>query len=389
MSYYVVKDGSKTEIASFLIDINTTSEKVAINTVLTFQHSGEQWKDTGMLNKDLIPVSRSTHHGRIEHMLHYGKEVTGYYYDETIKEKTTINESVTQPYFDAYTYPYLLGMLPLKQGYKADLPVYDYKPGSTTNINLARIREVKSNRFISSLTGEHAVWQVSVTEEASGDHYEYYIDKKNRRIWKIEIHSRNENFLLIDNEIDFNPFTTNFDKQATLDMITNGNCVIRGEVFARDNENEGLLKGMAIANINRKQYAPAGTSVILIPYTPYFEEWVKLNESARKKGRAVPLSKEAAGCIKVATVYDDEGHFEFVNLMPGSYLIYTEFGYEHTTTRTEVIGYTDTYINGMFQGSAANTETSRYGVNAVASVKRTVLLERPGETMVIKLRRTR
>jgi hypothetical protein len=84
----------------------------------------------------------------------------------------------------------------------------------------------------------------------------------------------------------------------------------------------------------------------------------------------VPLAKDAAACIKTTTVYDQEGHFEFTNLMPGEYLLYTEFGYTHTTTRTEVIGYTDTYINGMFQGSAANTQTYKYGTSAVAGIKK-------------------
>lgn len=90
------------------------------------------------------------------------------------------------------------------------------------------------------------------------------------------------------------------------------------------------------------------------------------------------MSKDAAACIKVAAVYDDKGSFEFVNLMAGEYLLYTEFGYVHTSVRTEIVGYTDTYINGMFQGSSANTEVNRYSSNAVAGIKRWWRLRRMG-----------
>lgn len=74
--------------------------------------------------------------------------------------------------------------------------------------------------------------------------------------------------------------------------------------------------------------------------------------------------------------------------MPGDYLLYTEFGYIHTSSRTEVIGYTDTYINGMFQGSSANTTTSSYSTNASAHVKKIVTIDKEGEEVTIKLKKT-
>ena len=100
------------------------------------------------------------------------------------------------------------------------------------------------------------------------------------------------------------------------------------------------------------------------------------------------MPREAAECIKVAPVYDSEGHFEFVNLMPGEYLIYTEFGYTHTGVKTEVTGYTDTYINGMFQGSRENTTAYGYSSNASAAVKKIVTIEKEGEQLTVKLKKT-
>lgn len=388
MAYYAISGGSKTEICSFTIDIQSAGKTLSVYTALRFLHSNEQWLDTCISDGDSFqPIYRSSRNKDKELVLKYGKEVTGYYFDKKTQKKNTIKEAVQGSYFDNYTYPYLLGLLPLNAGYKTDLSIYDYKPGNSINIKKARIGEVKSNIYKSSLTGEHKVWQVTVFDGPAGDRQVYYIDKENRRIWKIEIWANGQQLLLIYKEIDFNPFKSRFDKEETLRMITSGTGVISGEVFARDNQ--APIKGIAILNVNKKQFAKAGTSVILIPYTDYFKEWIKLNEASRKKGLSIPLAREAAECIKVTTVYDDKGSFEFVNLMPGDYLLYTEFGYVHTASRTEVIGYTDTYINGMFQGSTANTQSYSYNTNASASIKKVVTINKAGENVSVKLRKTR
>jgi hypothetical protein len=389
MGYYVWNEGKWTEIYSFSYEIQTTSTTLSVFTQLKALYSTDLWTDTAISEAATFrPIYRSSVNNDKEYVLRFGKEISGYYYDKKSKKRAVVNETAGKPFFDSYTYPYLLGLLPLNSGYKQDLPVYEYKPGRTDQVKLAKIQSVKNNVFNSQLTGEHKVWQVSVLEEATNDQYEYYIDKDDRRIWKIDIRSGKQQLLLVNKEIDYNPFTKPFDKEETLRLITGGTSVISGQAFARDNENEGLLKGMAILNINKKQFARQGTTIVLIPYTPFFKEWIQLNEASRKKGRSIPLPKDAAACIKVATVYDSKGNFEFVNLMPGDYLLYTEFGYVHTSHRTEVVGYTDTYINGMFQGTSANTEVNTYATNAAASIKKTVSISKEGETVSVKLKKT-
>lgn len=390
MGYYVWNENKWAELYSFAYDIHATPKTVSVYTHLKSLYSEDQWTDTAVSEAGTFkPIYRSSFSNEKEYVLRFGQDVSGYYYDKKNKKKEAIKEAAGNSFFESYTYPYLLSLLPLSSGYKKDLPVYEYKPGRSDHVKLARIQSVKTNLYVSQLTGEHKVWQVSVLEEATNDQYEYYIDKVDRRIWKIEIRSGNQNLLLLNKEIDFNPFTKPFNKEETLQLITGGNAVISGQAFARDNENEGLLKGMAVLNINKKQYARQGTTIVLIPYTPFFKEWIKLNEASRKKGRSIPLPKEAAACIKVATVYDDKGNFEFVNLMPGDYLLYTEFGYVHTSHRTEVVGYTDTYINGMFQGTSANTQVNTYATNAAASIKKVVTISKEGETVAVKLKKTR
>lgn len=74
--------------------------------------------------------------------------------------------------------------------------------------------------------------------------------------------------------------------------------------------------------------------------------------------------------------------------MPGDYLLYTEFGYTHTAHATEVVGYTDTYINGLFLGSSPNTVTYQYNTNAAANVKKVVTIKKEKEKLEVKLKKT-
>lgn len=388
MAYYYIDGGSKLEICSFLIDVSQRNNQLAVYTKLFFISTGDTWVDTSISDwNSLTPVYRSSHNKDREYVLRYGKEVTGYYLDKKTKQRKKITEPVSEGFVDSYSYPYLLGMLPLASGYRTDFSVYEYKPDNKGNVKKVRIREVKSNNYESNLTGDHKVWQVSVLEEATGDSYDYYIDKENRRIWKIDVVSGGRRFQLIDKEIDYNPFTTTFDKAATMKMITAGNSVISGQIFARDNQ--AGIKGIAVLNVNKRQFAAEGTSVILIPYTAFFKEWQKLNRKSRKTGRAVPLPKDVADCMKVTTVYGDDGRFEFVNLQPGEYLLYTEFQYTHQSTHTEVIGYTDTYINGMFQGTTANTTSYGVASAATATVQEVVTIKKDGDKLSVKLKKTR
>ncbi|HEX6431629.1 MAG TPA: hypothetical protein VF008_28255 [Niastella sp.] len=389
MACYAVSGGQQVEFSSFTIQVNASNKTLAVYTSFQMTGSNDITVDTSISDGNTFkPIYRSSFSKSKDMVLHYGKEVTGYYYDKQTKKRQSVKDAVNNAFFDSYTYPYLLGSLPLTSGYKSDMAVYDYKPGNQTNTKKARIEEVKSNMYVSSLTGEHKVWQVNVFEEATKDSYAYFIDKDSRRLWKVEVLTQGQRILMVDKEIDYNPFTTKFNKEQTLKMVQSGNSVVLGQAFARDNQNEGMLKGIAVLNINKKQFAQSGTTVVLIPYTDYFKEWMKLNEASRKKGRAIPLPKEATECIKVTTVYDNEGHFEFTNLMPGEYLLYSEFGYVHTSIRSEVTGYSDRYINGLYQGTYTHTTTKAYNGNAAASVKKTITIKTNGEKVSVKLKKT-
>lgn len=389
MAYFSVSGRQTAEISSFDVEVSVNGKTISVYTRLRLPGGKVMWTDTSIADATTLkPVYRASDNSDKQYHIAYGNTIEGYYYDKKSNKSTQIKENSKGVFFDSFIYPYLLGALPLTSGYKAILPVYEYKPGTINNISNTRITEVKSGMHKSSITGEHAVWQVSVFEEGTNVKYEYYIDKESRKLWKIGILAANgKQYILVDNEIDYNPIIAKFDKEQAYKLVTAGSATISGQIYARDNENTSK-GGIAILNVNKKQYAQQGTSVILIPYTDYFKEWIALNKKLRKKGQAVPLSKEAAGCIKLTSVYDNDGNFEFTNLMPGEYYLFTEFGYIHTAARTEVVGYTDTYINGLFQGTTANTQRNRYKTSVNAAIKKIVTIGKEGEKITVKLKKT-
>lgn len=387
MGVYVSPNGEAVEVSSFKVEIHTGSKTLEVYTTLQMTGSEDVSIDTCIADRNTLkPVYRSSTSKAREMVLHYGKEVTGYYYDKQSRKRHTVKDAVNGGFFDSYTYPYLLGLLPLTTGYRNGIAVYDFKPGNKSNTKIARIEDVKSNLYTSSLTGEHKVWAVSIFEEATNDRFVYYIDKDTRRLWKVDISTQGQQLALIDKETDYNPFTSRFNKEQTLKMVNSGKSVITGQAFVRDNANSGVFRKMAIANIHKKQFARAGTTVILIPYTDFFREWIKLNDAAGKKGRSIPLPEGAAECIKRTTVYDNDGHFEFTGLQPGEYLLYTEFGYTHAASRTEVTGRTDTYVNGNFQYSTPTTTTYNFNTSESASIKKIVTVKADGDKIEVKLR---
>lgn len=390
MTYFAVNGGPNVEIGSFAIDIASNDKTISVYTTLQFLNSADIWVDTCISDANTFkPIYRSSFSKDNDYVLKYNKEVTGYHYNKQTKKRTTIQDPVTDAFFDSYVYPYFLGLLPLTTGYKKNLAVYDYKPENKTNITKTRIEEVKNNTYVSTLTGEHKVWQVSVFEEATNDKYEYYIDKDSRRIWKIEILAKGQKLLLINKEIDFNPFVNKFNKEETLKLVNSGNSVIIGQAFARDNKNGGALQGMAILNVNKKQFAAKGTVIVLIPYTDYFKEWIKLNEARQKKFRPlIPLPVGARECIKESKVYDDNGNFEFLNLMPGEYLLTVKFTYAHSASETEVVGSRDTYVNGIYQGSNDITTTHNFVASATANVTKIITIKKDGDKESVKLKKT-
>lgn len=394
MGYSIKQNGSYIEIGNYETIIMNDNNKLDVKATLIFHNSDILWKDHFVADANTFkPISSTSNRsGDRTITLSFSNNITGEFQNNKTGKKTPIKEINSENFFDISTYPFILKALPLESGYKATVPVYDYEAIDANKrfCNIV-IKEVKTDLYISDLTGEHSVWKVSVYEESTKHNFQYYIDKTSRKIWKITIVSiKGDNILLKNKETDFNPFKNKFDKEETLKLVNNGSATIEGVAFARDNENEGALKGIAILNINKKQFAPKGTTIVLMPYTAYYKEWMELNKKQAKikNAQPIPLPKDAFDCFKFTTVYDDDGHFEFTNLMKGEYLLSTSFGYTHTSKRTEVTGMSDVYYKGNYVGSNVYTSVFSYSVAGRANVQKVVIVEKNGEKLQVKLKQT-
>ncbi|NML36274.1 hypothetical protein HHL17_03595 [Chitinophaga sp. G-6-1-13] len=391
LACYKVKNGHETPIGTLTVGLHAAGDKFSVITLTAFTGM-EVWKDTAVSDlKSFRPVYRSSHNSMREMVLHFEDDITGYHIDKKTGRENQIKESGNRSFVDSYTYPFLLSTLPLNSGYQTDFSVYDYKPANTDNVKTAVVQEVKNSTYVSQLTGNHDVWEVTVHEPSTGEKSISYIDKKTRHLWQVDIFSKGLQVRMIDTESGSGALKVPFDKEATLQMVNGGKATISGQVFARNHsQSKHITAKIQLVNWDPKQAAPRGTEIILIPYNDYFKEWVKVNETQQKKGlEGITLSEEASGCIKRTTVYDDAGHFEFVNLMPGDYLLYTEFNFVHTWRETEVVGYSDYYKNGTYQTTVSNTESKKYSEDLEANIKKIVTVSKPGEKVEVKLKKTK
>lgn len=388
---YNIKYGNKlVEIATYETEINIDNTKFSVTTLLNFQDSDKQWKNISSADaKTFKAVKRYSQQDDRTFSLNFGTLITGDYTDNKTGKKNIVKQAIKENYFEVSIYPYILQMLPLNVGYRAIIPVYDYEAEHKDRIYNVIVKEVKSDIYMSQLTGKHLVWKVSVFEENSGNNFDYYFDKDTHRMWQADIVTKKGDVIVVkDKEFDFNPFKTAFNKEETYKLVTEGNSAIKGVAFARDNESR--IKGIAILNINKKQFAEKGTQVTLIPYTDYFKEWIELNKKRKKTENAppIPLPEEAFKCFKFSAVYDDEGNFEFTNLKSGEYLLVTSFEYVHNFKRTEEVGRAAVYVNGGYQGDHIFTQVFSYSKDNVAAIEKVVTVKNDGDIVQVKLKKT-
>ena len=391
MGYYLIKDATPYEVAHYTTEISKAGGVYTITSKLKFLDADMEWKETAVVDGNTLKtVSRRSERNNRVFNLQYADRIKGEYLTTATKQKAMLDLPVAGPYFDISTYPVVIAALPLASGYRATLPVVDPDAADRQKVYNVTITDVRSNVFVSDFTGQHAVWRVAVTEESTGNTYFYDIDKQSRRIYKITVFSGDKTIVLINKEDDFTELKTKLDKDATLRMVRNGKSVIQGEAFARDDRSgrDDRKLRIDVLNVNKKQFPPRGTKVILIPYTPYFKEWLELVKRQGKKGaKPVPLSDDAKECILVTDVYDDKGSFEFVNLSPGDYYIYISFNYQDYYSQREVTGYGDVYANGQYVGSEVYTSVIGHTQQGNANFDKVVTIRSNGEKVKVKLKR--
>ncbi|GAA4053565.1 hypothetical protein GCM10022409_45620 [Hymenobacter glaciei] len=177
------------------------------------------------------------------------------------------------------------------------------------------------------------------------------------------------------------------DKAEAIRMLDGGSSTITGQVFARDNQG-GLIPGVSILNTNEKQYARAGTEVVLMPYTAYFREYLAESKKQHRRGKSLLLPNEVVECMKFAKT-GGRGKYIFDKLTEGKYFIYTSFGYVHQGTQTDVVGQRDHYVNGVYQGSSDLTNSYGVTTGVRVFVEKIITIDKDGEVKEVNLKRTK
>lgn len=190
MKWYIVQDAErKHEVARINTEIVPAKTRLNIVTSVDVNNAKTTWIDsTIVLKANLAPVRHYSDNLERAVKLKFGASITGSYLDKLKNQKMTIDDAVAQgQYFDSNFYPYLVRLLPLKEGYTHEIAAYDYSP-ARKGLVIQKITDVKSGTY-KTKGGLKAVWLVTSQETVKGQSSEvkYYIDKADRKIYKQEI----------------------------------------------------------------------------------------------------------------------------------------------------------------------------------------------------------
>jgi hypothetical protein len=201
MTWYMIRDTSRVEIGKVSTQIIYANNQLIVVMQVVMKQSKSPWTDSTIADaKTLSPVYHSSQNSNRYMSLQFNNPVTGVYADKLKNTNTAISDTTREKYFDSNLYPALIRWLPLREGYKKDIAIYDYNPAGKTGVLKASVHEVKKGIYHSSLSGDHAVWIVSVSDEIGGgknDQSIYFIDRSDRKLWKQEITAGSRKMMMV------------------------------------------------------------------------------------------------------------------------------------------------------------------------------------------------
>jgi len=384
---YYVKDNTWDKQGSLTYDIVAADNQLTLtNTYIPKDNAWTSIRTTVADAKTLQSISYTSDGKETKVNLNFGKTITGNYYSKKTKKDKKINLQPTKPFVDFNWTDHMISTLPLELGYKARIPQFYYNSDSDIFVEDYTIKEVKSYSYGSPKTGKHESWLITLLEESTGAIYNYIIDKRDRRLWQREMSMGNGKWeITVNEELDYQPIKNRFNKEQAAQQISQGSGVIIGTAYARSSSGKRLG---GLVNTAKKQYAPKGTEITLFANSAYYEEWLEVNKKIRKqkKVQEVPLDPDFGYAVKKAKVYDDEGHFEFADLMPGAYVIMASFDFTNSYNYSYVSGYTNYYNYWGYTGSTTNYGTARSSYVDKANIEKHVTIDKDGEKKEVNLK---
>lgn len=198
MAWYMVRDTVQTEIGTVSTQLMTDKDRLIAVTSVTMKGMKGDWIDSSIcVRNTLSPVRHASYNRQRYMVLNFGKVVTGFYRDKMRKKATTINDTTVTPYFDSNLYPVLIRWLPLKEGFTQQIAIYDYNPSAKIGVISASVNKVSSDTYTSKTSGLRNVWAVNVTDQISNGKSTYFIDKKDRRLWKQTIEADGRSMMMV------------------------------------------------------------------------------------------------------------------------------------------------------------------------------------------------
>ena len=384
---YYVKDNNWDKQGSLIYDVTSTGNELTLKNAFTPKDNSRVNVRTSVVDpRTLKSISYVSDERKTKLNLNFGETITGNYYSKETKKDKKVNFRPTEAFIDFNWTDLMIGTLPLDVGYKARIPQFYYNDGSNVHVEYYTIKEVKSYSYNSPKTGKHATWLVTLLEESTNAIYNFVIDKKDRRLWQREMSmSKGMWEITVNEELDYQPIKNKFNKEQAVRQISNGNSVVIGTAFARSRSGKKLG---GLVNTAKKQYAPKGTEILLFPNSAYYDEWLDVNKKIRKEKKVaeVPLDPDFGHSIKRTKIYDDEGHFEFADLMPGNYIIMTSFDFTNSYNYSYVSGYTNYYNYWGYAGSTTNYGTGRSSYTDKANIEKRITIDKDGEKKEVNLK---
>lgn len=198
MKWFVLQDTMKVEIGNVQTDIQKKGKDLIVISTINLNRSPVQWVDSTIVKMEHFkPIYHSSYNQQRDMVLHFKKEITGYYLDKTNDKKTIISEKTDQSYFDSNFYPQLIRWLPLKDGYSNIISIFDYNPTAKIGVITATITNVKSDTLLRNSQSKE-IWIVTTTDDISDNEVlsTYYIEKESRKLLKQEINMKGRKMLM-------------------------------------------------------------------------------------------------------------------------------------------------------------------------------------------------
>ena len=192
MTWYAMKDTTRFEMGKINTEQIVDDKQCLMITRVQMKNAKGPWIDSTIADiRTMSPIYHSSFNMQRDMVLHFGTIVTGYYEDKIKKTSTLIRDTTHESYFDSNLYPSLLRWLPLSEGYKREMLIYDYNPAGKIGVIKANVKSVSSGSYQSTTAGKRDVWILVVSDElgAGNSFSTYYIDKTDRSLWKQEINS--------------------------------------------------------------------------------------------------------------------------------------------------------------------------------------------------------